>query len=187
MNRKLKIDLHTHCGEALDNQAPGTRVVAEIIQAVKQRGLDGIAITEHKTFRYGSAVKTVVEAHFPDAGIIIIPGREIEFGYGFHVVELQLPNNGVFKFLAHPKKVLENLDGICGIEIENGMNGVNAAVALEMANKHNLVLLKNSDAHRLEDIGTFYNEIEIDDATGKWFVKDSRGNLAEMKHGAFDA
>ncbi len=34
-----------------------------------------------------------------------------------------------------------------------------------LAGKHNLILLSNSDAHSLSDIGTFYNEIDIADLT----------------------
>ena len=33
----------------------------------------------------------------------------------------------------------------------------------ELAEKHGLILLTNSDAHRLEDIGTYSNEIEIEE------------------------
>lgn len=178
--RILKIDLHTHCGEAMDNRPPDVRTVREIIDVVLSKGLDGIAITEHKTFRYGSAVRTIAAEHFADAGIIFLAGREIEFGYGHHVIELQMPNKRLFRFLAHPKSVLDEFDTIRGVEIANGQNGVDVEVALSMASKHHLLLLRNSDAHRLSDIGKFYNEIALDVETGRWFLKDSSGRLLEI-------
>jgi hypothetical protein len=43
----LKIDLHTHCREATACPTPTFEIVKRILAAVKRKGLDGIAVTEH--------------------------------------------------------------------------------------------------------------------------------------------
>jgi hypothetical protein len=53
MGSKLKLDLHTHCREATACPTPTLSTVKRIVAAVKSRGLDGVAITEHYTERYG--------------------------------------------------------------------------------------------------------------------------------------
>ena len=72
-NRKLKLDLHTHCLEAVGFSETSIDVVARIIAAIKAKGLDGIAITDHARQRFARKVKAVVETHF-DNTVLIIPG-----------------------------------------------------------------------------------------------------------------
>ena len=60
LNKKLKIDLHTHCYEATGYQPPTLDIVRRIVDAVKARNLDGIAITEHVDRFYGQQVKDIV-------------------------------------------------------------------------------------------------------------------------------
>ena len=145
--------------------------------AVKRRGLDGIAVTEHYTNYYGHKVKEIVDAQF-DNKIVIIPGQEVartlsgrELGV-IHVVELYLPDDLIFRFIAHPghpyvKDLSQYIDdGIHGIEIKNPLHdgdGLSEKQIEELAEKYGLILLTNSDAHRLEDIGTYHNEIEVDE------------------------
>jgi predicted metal-dependent phosphoesterase TrpH len=75
---------------------PSIELVREIVEKVRNRGLDGIAITEHNDKDYGFLVKRIVEENVDDR-ILIIPGREItvkEMGWA-EMVELFLPGQKV--------------------------------------------------------------------------------------------
>jgi len=161
-NRKLNLDLHTHCLEAVGFSDPSIDVVARIIAAIKAKGLDGIAITDHARQRFARKVKAVVETHF-DNTVLIIPGQEIDYG-PTEIVELYLPGNCLFRFIAHPGypgSLTLNGDKVQGIEMENGGHNwhMEKDKIIQFAHEHNLLLLKNSDAHYLEDIGKCYNEL----------------------------
>ncbi len=170
----MKLDLHTHCREATACPTPTLSIVRRIVEAVKTKGLDGIAITEHYTERYGYEVRDIVNQHL-GGEIIVIPGKEIDkMSLGiekilFHVVELYLPDNVTFRFIAHPghphiKDLEPYIDNsIHGIELKNPshIDKMDEVKIRSMAEKHNLILLANSDAHSLTDIGRFYNEIAI--------------------------
>jgi len=172
----LKLDLHTHCREATSGATPTIAIVKRIVAAVKARGLDGIAMTEHYTDSYGREVKEIVEQHL-DGEIVVIPGKEIdmmltgrEMGV-IHMVELCLPGDITFRFIAHPGyPYVRNLDshidgGIHGIELRNSSHKdeMDEQEIRRIAEKYNLLLLTNSDAHDLRDIGTCYNEIAIEE------------------------
>jgi histidinol phosphatase-like PHP family hydrolase len=154
------LDLHTHCQEATGYAAPTPQIVEKILDRCVARGLDGLAITEHWSSRYAYQVKEVVATHFPDCPLIILPGKEVDVGPR-QVVELYLPNETTFRFWAHPEFwVVDARPDIRGIEIENGMHHINKERVREIATEQGLKLLKNSDAHYLDDIGRYYNEIE---------------------------
>jgi len=165
----LKLDLHTHCGEATALYNPTLDIVKEIVAAVKSRGLDGIGITEHYNKAYGYKVQEMVIHHFDDA-ILIVPGREIDKGL-LHVVELFLPGDVTFRFIAHPgypnvRDIEAQIDDdIHGIELRNPLHDdeMDEERIRELAEKYGLLLLTNSDAHFLDDIGKYYNEIDIEE------------------------
>lgn len=164
---KLKLDLHTHCQEATSYRPPTVELVREIVARIKAQGLDGIAITEHNNKDYGFKVKEIVEQYF-DSQVLIIPGREVVVSFREEVVELYLPNNSVFRFWAHPGRLgrtLMEIDMIQGIEIDNAFHNweINKARAQELAEKYDLMMLTNSDAHYLSDIGALYNEISLEE------------------------
>lgn len=164
---KLKLDLHTHCFEAMNYAKPTLETVSRIVELVKARGLDGIAITEHKNSQYGFEAREILERHFNDE-IIIIPGREI--WVGFHeVVELYLPDGFIFRFVPHPGFPWDSmpLDRVQGIEIENCLHSINPDLVRQAAEKHGLLLLRNSDAHTLDMIGSFYNEIDLEELSAR--------------------
>lgn len=172
----LKLDLHTHCREATACPTPSLDIVRDIVAAAKAKGLDGIAITEHYTGAYGHEVKEIVDRYL-DGEILVIPGQEIDrvfLGVAkglLHVVELYLPGDVTFRFIAHPghpsaRDLDSHIDGsIHGIEVRNPLHDdeMDEERIRQLAEKHNLILLANSDAHTLSDIGVFYNEIEIEE------------------------
>jgi len=165
----LKLDLHTHCGEATSLYTPTVGVVSDIVTAVKAHGLDGIAITEHYNRIYGHKVKEIVEQQF-DNQIVVVPGQEVDKGR-LHVVLLYLPGDLIFRFVAHPGyPPVEDLaaeldDTIHGIEISNPTHDdeIDQELVQRIAADRSLILLRNSDAHFLSDIGRYYNEIGLDE------------------------
>lgn len=170
----MKLDLHTHCQEATRFARPDVRVVERIIAAVKEKGLDGIAITDHGNRGYAYQIMEIVEQSFNNE-IIIVPGQELDRVYQ-HVVELYLPDMSVFRFIAHPgyptSYWANNIDDIHGVEINNGNYPINQEVARDFVDKNGLILLSNSDAHTLSNIGLYYNEIDLEQLCAK---ANSRG------------
>jgi len=143
-------------------------IVKEIVAVVKARGLDGIAITEHYNKAYGYKVQEMVGHHL-NGEILVIPGREIDKGL-LHVIELYLPGDVTFRFIAHPgypyvRDLEAQIGGIHGIELRNPLHDdeMDEGRIRELAEKHDLLLLTNSDAHFLSDIGKYYNEIGIEE------------------------
>ena len=161
---KLKLDLHTHCYEATGYRAPSLEIVRQIVDQIKARGLDGIAITEHWDKDYGFKVKEIVEQFFNNE-VLIIPGREVDVKE-HQEVELYLPNGSTFRFLAHPGYPVNYyvIEGVQGIEIENGFHRyIDKERVRELAEEHGLLLLRNSDAHFIRQIGQYYNEIDLEE------------------------
>lgn len=162
---KLKLDLHTHCYEATGYRAPSLEIVRQIVDQIKAKGLDGIAITEHWDKDYGFKVKEIVEQFFNNE-VLIIPGREVDVKE-HQEVELYLPNGSTFRFLAHPGFPVNSyiIEDVQGIEIENGLHNwhINKERVRELAEEHGLLLLKNSDAHFISQIGQYYNEISLEE------------------------
>lgn len=160
---KLKLDLHTHCQEATQFAPPDEKTVGRIVEMALRRGLDGLAITDHDALEYARRIKEVAERSF-GSSLIIIPGREIRVGDN-HVVELYLDSDAVFRFIAHPGYLFHTnhhqLDGIQGLEVHNSYWYIDEEKIREVAVKNGLMLLSNSDAHSLADIGRHYNFIDL--------------------------
>jgi PHP family Zn ribbon phosphoesterase len=172
---KLKLDLHVHIFEQFLPVAPRLITVSSVsrlIDKIKSAGLDGVAITEHDNKEFGYRVKEIVDTQF-GGEVVIIPGREVE-EWSIHYVELDLAADGktTFRFLAHPGYPSNpdyHINGFNGIEIENGLHNwhIDKAMVRSIAEKHNLILLSNSDAHYLRDVGKCYTEIALEDLDAK--------------------
>jgi histidinol phosphatase-like PHP family hydrolase len=162
--KQLKLDLHTHLWEATSYASPNLDIVARILNKVEERGLDGIGITEHGDIHYARLFIELVKKHFPDSKLTLIPGQEVNSGW-LHIVELHLPGNYLFRFLAHPEYRWEGVDNIQGIEIDNGMHvgQIDRKRVQAVAEQRGLLILHNSDAHYVNDIGHFYNEIPLEE------------------------
>ncbi len=165
----MKLDLHTHCYEATCVFRPTRESVGKIVTAARARGLDGIGITDHYNKAYGYKVREIVEEHFPGQ-MLIIPGQEIDQG-PLHVVELYLPGGLTFRFVAHPGyprsgDFADHIDEtLHGLEMRNPTHDdeMDQEAIRHAAGKYNLLLLANSDAHFLSDIGKYYNDITIEE------------------------
>ncbi len=168
----MKLDLHTHCYEASTFAEPTEELVKDLVDRIRARGLDGIAITDHDYFvarkgnHFACKVQEIVARDFPD--ITIIPGQEIWHAHT-EVVELYLTDTLMFRFLVHPgfpsyikpDWVPENIQGV---EIDNALHHRDLQFdrATELADRYDLVRLRNSDAHRLSDIGENFNEMDLE-------------------------
>jgi len=164
---------------------PSLDIVKKIIDRIKARGLDGIAITEHDDEKYGFRVKKIVEKHL-GSQVLIIPGREItvkEMGWA-EMVELFLPDGSIFRFLPHPSYPYPEDDGfdydvnlLHGIEIGNALHDrqIDKKKVKEISKKYNLALLKNSDAHTMDEIGSLHNEISLEELSSL-----SNGSLKQL-------
>lgn len=164
---KLKLDLHVHCNEASGFVPLTTNVVGKLVTVIKAKGLDGIAITDHQGYDpyYGFRVREIVEKEFNNE-VLIIPGQETENGYN-HEVELYFPNKTMFRFLAHPgelhtEKYIE-INNVQGIEYKNKQHFIKKSLVTELADKHNLLLMYDSDAHHFSEIGAYYNELDLEE------------------------
>ncbi len=176
--KKLKLDLHTHCFEATGQRWLDLEVVERIVKQIKAKGLDGIAVTEHDYKSYGMQFKEMADQHFKGE-VIIIPGHEISL-WPADIAELFLPNDLVFRFIVHPgyppTDYSRRVDGVQGIEIDNAMHNyqMDKKKIRRLAEEHDLLMLSNSDAHSVEDIGTFYTEVSMEEliARAKPVTKD---------------
>ena len=167
----MKIDLHTHCFEGIhisSLESVNPSAVNKIVTAVMDKGLDGIAVTEHYVKEFGFLAQKIVSESFNNQ-IVIIPGHEIYY-HGYHLVELFLTDDLVFRFLPHPiyGEQLEkeyDFNVIHGIEIANSYydNNIDTQRVRAIAEEYDLLILSNSDAHELDDVGNYYNEIDLDE------------------------
>jgi hypothetical protein len=109
-------------------------------------------------------VRRIVAEEFGDS-FLIIPGQEAMRGY-HHIVELYLAPECVFRFMAHPVSGSgweRQLDGLHGLEFANPHWQLDADHIREIASAQGLLLLTNSDAHSLEAIGHYHNELDPHD------------------------
>lgn len=67
---QMKIDLHFHTVISKDSAIP---VTITTIKAIKKRGLDGIAITDHDSFTAVAKMSRLLVEH----GLVAIPGEEV--------------------------------------------------------------------------------------------------------------
>ena len=161
----MKLDLHVHYYEATGYVPLCTELVGTLVNTIKEKGLDGIAVINHQWHdqEYPFMVRDIVARDYNNE-VLIIPGIEFDVGYN-HEVELYLSENRTFRFLAHPgdpytpKPIVIN--NIQGIELKNAQHFVDRETP-RIAEEHNLITLYNSDAHQLSKIGSYYNEIELD-------------------------
>lgn len=163
---KLKLDLHVHWMEATLYAPPSIELARKLGDMVKERGLDGIALTDHARSDFAFQMKRLVD-ECCDGGILVIPGKETEYE-SVEVIELYLDRNLTFRFIAHPgyPGPFEHvLPLVQGIEIDNRAHGwhIDRESVLRAAKSHGLLLLSTSDAHYLEDIGTRYTEVSLEE------------------------
>ena len=166
----MRFDLHIHSEYSYDS----FNKIDDILKIAKQRGLSGIAITDHGTFR-GSLEASKRAKRW---GLLAIPGMEISTEIGdvvglflneeiisttFNNVINEIRNQGGLVVLPHPFKRTKFIsdDILCKIDLIEvfnargeslGMNYCNKR-AYELALKNKIPMSAGSDAHFLTEIG----------------------------------
>jgi len=199
---KYRIDLHCHSRFSSD----GVSEPEEMVQAAKERGLHGFAITDHNTCAcvdYFLSHGLMREDGHPVNDFLILPGQEITTSAG-HLLALgvRLPDlKGIRPAeavgliqeaggLAVPPHPYDNFragirESILDELALEAIEVFNAAVTFKRANrraydyatKRDLAMTAGSDAHHVEAIGTACTVLELHDFTVK-------GALAAIRKGA---
>jgi hypothetical protein len=180
MPRNIKIDLHTHPFQTLRERL-GIKGIHEInkeaagmiVSAIKEAGLDGIAITEYNNFNWGWVASLEIWDNFRQENLVILPGSETEAG-GQQYLQIYIPEYARkrypffkgkewFVILAHPgysnglyPDVLKTakFDAVEGCSTKGRFDP-----AYDIAAQRGLEIVQASDAHRLEDLGLYYMEL----------------------------
>jgi hypothetical protein len=181
MTKTLKLDLHTHPVEALQDKLKikginqiTPEVAGLIVSAIKTAGLNGIAITERNNFIHSWVTCLQIMDHFPKDNLIVLPGAEIDFE-GQQFLELYIPvyvrrqiplfkNKEWFIILAQPgcgnPLDLHNISRIQIDAVEQKSLRGEFQIAQKISQERNIPVLQSSNANKLEDIGCFYTEVE---------------------------
>ena len=182
MAKTLKIDFHTHPIEALKDRMGikgigniNREVAAAIVESIKSAGLNGIAITEHGNFNHSWVASLEILDHFQEERLIILPGVEADFE-GQQCLQIYVPDyyrrripffkqKEWFLILAHPglNHPLDNAKlASCNFDAveEKSLLG-EFPMAGQLAQERQIPLTRSSDAHKLEDIGYAYTEVEL--------------------------
>jgi len=174
----LKIDLHVHTCYSED----ATTTLKEVVHYAKKSGLDGVAITDHKTLQ--GALKLVKRNQ-----LTIIPGLEIETQRG-HILALNIKafipsklsitetvqkihDAGGIAVVAHPAVVLKtglgqriksnlNLDAVEVINSSAFPFFFSTQLSCRLAKRLNLPQTAGSDAHHSAEIGAAYTLVDAD-------------------------
>lgn len=177
----FKIDLHVHTVNSGDNDADP----AETIEAAIERGLDGVAITEHYTYEASEHVERLREKY---RGVILLlrgvefsaaEGHCLVFGVNTDALAIKYaPIREVIRVVnsaggvvipSHPFRgvnstgdLLPDFPGIAGLEGYNGanMHAMNVK-ALELARLLGLPYTGGSDAHAPNEVGSCYTEFAV--------------------------
>jgi len=176
--RPLKIDLHVHTHYSED----ATTTLKEVVYYAKKNGLDGVAVTDHKTLR--GALKLAKKSQ-----LTIITGLEVETLRG-HILALNITtlipqklsitetvqkihDAGGVAVMAHPAAVFKtglgqiitwssNLDAVEVINSAAFPFFLSTHLSCRLAKRLNLPQTAGSDAHHAAEIGRAYTQVDAD-------------------------
>jgi predicted metal-dependent phosphoesterase TrpH len=189
LSLRLKLDLHVHTV-----YSDGSGNVGEVLETAKDKGLDGLAITDHDT------LGGYFEASASDCDLLIIPGFEVETDAG-HVLVLgleRLPSVvgkmeyeeliswarglGGLTVLAHPAAGRFRLNRWMGskpdvVEVFNASypSGYFVRRGLRLAERLGLPSVGGSDAHHPQMVGDAFTVVEADGLSSEAVVEAIRG------------
>lgn len=174
----MKIDLHCHSFYSRD----ATSSPRKLIKTAKEKGIQGIALTDHDTVKGWEEAKKAAN----EFGIFLILGQEIKTKKGdilgiflkkeikskdpFEAIK-EIKNQGGIVIIPHPfffpEHFKDNLQKY--INLIDGVEVFNARVPFQIANKkalefaktHNLAFIGSSDAHRSKDVGNGVTIAEV--------------------------
>ena len=185
-------DLHIHSKYSPDSLLKPEK----IIKIAKNKGLDGVAITDHNTLKGGIEASKINR----DSDFEIIVGSEIRTEYGdvlgyflteeiedriFGNVIDEIKSQGGISVLAHPYRHYNTPEEIITkVNLVEGFNARSKPIynikSLMLANKFNKALTAGSDAHLYFEIGrgTISTEENIEKSlkNGKTKIKGTESN-----------
>ncbi len=177
---KFKIDLHIHSKYSGDNDADPEETVVRAIE----RGLHGVAFTEHYSYGASEAAEELRERY--GSRLLIIRGVEFSASEGHCLIFGADTDRLSMKYApvedpvrvvteaggvvipSHPYRSVNSLGdlvfrtgGLCALEGHNGCNmyGFNVK-AIEAARALGLPFTGGSDAHASADVGSCYTEFD---------------------------
>ncbi len=179
MLRKYDFHVHTSRFSPCAHNSP-----EEICSRATKIGLAGIALTEHDTW-WPRQDLLELRKKFP--GLTILDGVEISCHEGHFLVFLPdsaarfktgvesilelrqlVDSHGGIIIWAHPfrysKTIPSWLESVKPDAMEvssSNMNGEVSVIASKVAREQRIPGLKNSDAHHVDTLGKFYNELEV--------------------------
>ena len=159
------VDLHIHSSHSFDSLAKPR----DIVRAAKDKGLDGIAITDHDTIAGGLEAREAND----DADFLVIVGAEICTDAGDIIglfleeeiasrgaadVVAEIHGQGGLAVLPHPfrghqliEQLADAVDAIEGFNPRCGPNGNRKA--MDLARRHGKPVVAGSDAHTCREVG----------------------------------
>ena len=187
----LKIDLHTH-----STYSDGLGRPEDILEGAREKGLDGLAITDHHTLDGYFSVRDM------EGDLLIIPGFEVETEAG-HILVLgleELPSGieGIsyeeligwvrersgLTVIAHPAisrfHMAEwNRSKPDAVEVLNAMYPLQFFVqrGLRLSQRMGLPALGGSDAHNHFTVGDAYSVVDVEKANVEEVLMAIKGGL----------
>jgi len=170
----MRFDLHIHS----EISSCSNLAVTDLLDVARQRGLDGICITDHDTMAVRNQIREGIQAD----GLCVIIGMEYETADGDFLLfgptenlELGLPapqildlihRKGGVAIAAHPQRTWRPTqeyvirDGHCAIiETLNGRNGdLENLRSLFWCDKYQVKATGGSDAHSVDEVGKVITE-----------------------------
>lgn len=187
--------MHVHT-----NYSDSKASVLEVIEAAKNKGLDGMAITDHHTLLGAKEAMSV------ENDLVIIPGEEVRTDRGeilaFGIKELvpkELPieeairmvhlQNGLV-FIPHPTvpffgKLKESemstlpIDGLEVFSAISPLAGHYASKNIAMAERLGFSMIASSDSHFPETVGDAYTIIDAEDRSLSSILEAIKGGKTE--------
>lgn len=188
----MKIDMHVHSYYSWD----GVSSPKKILEKAKQKGIDGIAITEHNNIDSYEEFKKIADS----LNMFVIKAEEvktkqgdvlayfinskIEKGKDAKETIREIREQGGISVIAHPfhfkeyfKDDISKYD-VDGIEVFNSRIPFkkNNKSALEFAEKNNKKMFAGSDCHISNGVGDAY--VEVDANT----IEDFKQGIIDNKH-----
>ena len=173
----MRFDLHIHtsCSDGRDD-------VETVLKAALEKGLDGVAITDHDTMEGAFLARKLVEENGLD--LLVIPGVEVSTSQG-HLLALgieKLPpskqspeetidfvhQQGGIAIVSHPYHVFRHamyrIPDCDAVEVYNSKHifGIANAWARRQALKRGLPMVAGSDAHMMGTVGLGVTIIETE-------------------------
>jgi hypothetical protein len=174
----MLIDMHIHTSRY---SACSLIDPYKLVLKAKERGLDGIVITEHdklwskaeieelKKIIHGLVIMRGIEVSTPEGSHLLIYGLNEELEQGMDEVDIikQAHKHSAVVIPAHPFRYGTELEElICSLEIDGleimstNANKLASMQAQMLRDKLSLPGIAGSDAHHIELVGAYYTEFQ---------------------------